>query len=207
MKKNGLTGLTFVELLVAISIFCVIVASLYSTLRVGLSAYRKGEQLLERNQKARLCLDSLALDLRNAYSFSDKESKFIFQDDLLSFYTLKKLHAAGVKNNLNICKVEYWFEEGNLFRKIYPGKSAFSDSAKDKADIILDNVVKLKIEFAYKTEAEDKLIWKDEWKQTDSLPMLVRIELELNAPNSNQAIELTKFVNLALGQLVEEKEK
>ena len=208
-KVNGtsLTGFTFVELLIALLIFSIIVVSLYSAFGVGLAAYRKGECVASLYQSIRLALDSMALDLRNSYKFSQDNSGFAAEEGKLSFYTLKKINPSAHKDVFQICRMEYQFEEARLLRKIFAGRLAFSDDVDINADILLDNLTQFSIEFPYQGGEEDEaVLWQDFWLQLDKLPLAVRISLEINAPLAGQPIELTKIIHIPLGELGEIEE-
>lgn len=203
MKRKGFT---FIELLVSISIFSIIIVSLYSAFRVGLSAYRKGEQIASLNQKIRLCLDSMALDLRNSYKFSDTESGFKAENNKVSFYCLKKKRVSAKSGSFQICRVEYSKGESQLLRGTFTSKLAFSDQAQTKAEILLDNVVNVIIEFPYKEEDKQKIVWKDYWLEKDALPLGIKINLEVSQPgNSSKLLNYTKYVYMPLGRLGKEQ--
>lgn len=190
------------ELLVSILIFSIIVVSLYSTFRVGLTAYRKGEREVSLNQKLRLSLDQMALDFRNSYEFSDTQSGLKSQDGKLSFYCLKKINSPQGKPRLEICRIEYSFGKDKLSRAILVGKLAFSDRAEPKTEILLNNISKFSIEFPYRQEGSQEIAWKDYWLEPDALPLGIRISVEIKNPgNSRPAFKMTKFIYLPLGNL------
>ena len=204
----SLTGFTFVELLVSILIFSIIVVSLYSTFRVGLTAYRKGEREVSLSQKLRLCLDQMALDFRNSYKFSDTQSGFKSQDGKISFYCLKKINSSENKPKLQICRIEYSLDQDKLLRAIFSGKLAFSDRTEAKNEMLLSNISKLAIEFPYKQEGAEAIAWKDYWLEPDELPLGIRINLEIKDPrNPGQALKMGKFIYLPLGKLGNESAK
>lgn len=203
-----LTGFTFVELLVSILIFSIIVVSLFSTFRVGLTAYRKGETEASLNQNLRLCLERMALDFRNSYKFSDTQSGFEAQEGKVSFYCLKKINFLKGKKQPQICRIEYSLDEDKLLRAVFFGKLAFSDHLEVKDEVLLKNIAKLAIEFPYKQEQGDEIIWQDYWLEPEALPLGIRINLEIKNPqNPAQPLKITKFVYLPLGKLSEEPEK
>lgn len=199
-------GLTFIELLIAVLIFSIIVVSLYSAFRVGLLAYKKGERVASLYQRIRLSLDSIALDLRNSYKFSDKDVRFIAEEGKISFYTLKKFSLSSHKGIFEICRIEYWQEEEKIFRKVFAGKLAFSDEEDVNSDIILENLDQIRIEFPYRGEEDQLIVWHDYWLETDKLPLAAKIYLEIKEPEASQPIKLTKIVHIPTGELGEIEE-
>ncbi|MEW6009415.1 MAG: type II secretion system protein GspJ [Candidatus Omnitrophota bacterium] len=197
----SLTGLTLVELLVSILIFSIIVVSLYSAFRVGLTAYRKGEKTASFHQKIRLSLDSLASDLRNSYRFSDRDSKFLSENEKITFYTLKPFYSRALKETRQICKAEYYREEKKLFRNISCSTSAFADESKLKPEVLLDNITLFNCKFPYQSEEAGSVNWKDYWKETDKVPLAVKVSLQIEGVDVTTPIILTKSIFLPCGKL------
>ncbi|MBU2540438.1 MAG: prepilin-type N-terminal cleavage/methylation domain-containing protein [Candidatus Omnitrophica bacterium] len=193
-------GITFVELLIAILIFSIIVTSLYSAFRVGLTAYKRGERFASCYQGIRLALDSIALDLRNSYKFSESDVRFKAEESKVSFYTLKNFTSEQHKDNFQICKIEYWKEDKELFRKVFAGNLAFSEE-EVSAGLLLDNLSEFSIEFPYKDEEAQSVVWNDYWLASDELPLAVKIYLKIDEPETGQPIELTKIIYIPTGEL------
>ncbi len=205
-KRTFLAGLTLIELLVAILIFSIIVVSLYSAFSVGLAAYNKGEKVASFYQRIRLSLNSIALDFRNSYRFSDKDAKFVVENGKVSLFTLKPIYLKGKVESLQICKVEYWQDEEKLFRKICCGPLAFSDEPAAKPEVLLDNIASFRVEFPYESEENNSFIWKDYWKEVDKLPLAVKISLQISEPESKvRSLVLTKAIFLPCGKLGKEE--
>jgi type II secretion system protein J len=201
-------GFTFVELLVAILIFCIILGSLYSAFRVGLAAYRKGEQFAHFYQRLRLSLDAMALDLRNCYAFSPDDAKFIFENQKLSFYTRKRFFTSGSGSYFQICRVEYWLDKDSLSRRVFAGSLALAEDSQLKVQSLLDNVAQLKVEFPFRVKAEEAIAWREEWPQKEKIPLALRLSLGIREnEKSEKTINLTKLIFIPCGQLGEEENK
>jgi len=199
---------TFVELLVAILIFSIIVASIYSAFHVGLATYRKGEGAALFYQKLRLSLDALSLDLRNAYGFSQTQGRFSLDEGKLSFYSRKRLFSGRLSADFQLCRLIYWQQGSKLLRQVDAGKLAFSDEAQENPEILLDNLSTLKFEFPYQSGADKSIVWKDYWQQEDKLPLAVKISLEIaDLQQKDVNISLVKMVYIPSGQLAQEKEE
>lgn len=61
------SGFTLLEVLLAVSIFAILVSALYTTFRVGLRAYDIGEKEIDQMQHARVIFDTISRDLRSVY--------------------------------------------------------------------------------------------------------------------------------------------
>jgi prepilin-type N-terminal cleavage/methylation domain-containing protein len=66
-KKEQNKAFTLLEVLLAITIFSLVVVSLYATFRVGLRAYASGQREIDRMQHSRVLFESLSRDLRSVY--------------------------------------------------------------------------------------------------------------------------------------------
>jgi len=60
-------GFTLLEVLLAVSIFAMLISALYTTFRVGLRAYDIGEKEIDQMQHARVIFDTMSRDLRSVY--------------------------------------------------------------------------------------------------------------------------------------------
>jgi prepilin-type N-terminal cleavage/methylation domain-containing protein len=66
-QNKNLRAFTLIEVLVAISIFSLVVTSLYTTFRVGMRAYASGEREINRMQHVRVIFDTIDRDIRSIY--------------------------------------------------------------------------------------------------------------------------------------------
>ncbi|MBN1902080.1 hypothetical protein JW926_12220 [Candidatus Sumerlaeota bacterium] len=64
-KKD--VAFTLLEVMLAITIFSLVVVSLYATFRVGIRAYASGQREIDRMQRSRVLFESLSHDLRSVY--------------------------------------------------------------------------------------------------------------------------------------------
>ena len=62
-KKSFLTGFTLVEVMVAFSIFAVIMSLVLSVMMLVFRSLRQGEDMLNKEQRQRLCLDRLSREV------------------------------------------------------------------------------------------------------------------------------------------------
>ncbi len=68
--NKGRAGFTFIELIIALTIFSIIALGIYSTFSTGLIAARRGEGVGRLEQEARFSLDKMAKELRNAVTYN-----------------------------------------------------------------------------------------------------------------------------------------
>lgn len=89
-KKRHNKAFTLLEVLLAITIFSLVVVSLYTTFQVGLRAYSSGQKEIDRMQHSRVLFESLSRDLRSvyyspetAYNINLRRSLTRFQEELM----------------------------------------------------------------------------------------------------------------------------
>jgi prepilin-type N-terminal cleavage/methylation domain-containing protein len=86
-------GFTFVELMIALTIFALISLGIYATFSTGLNAWRRGEDATRLQQEARWALDKIAQELRGAviYNYGDSYPElgsFLGERSKISFLSL-----------------------------------------------------------------------------------------------------------------------
>ena len=79
---------TLVELLIASSIFAVVMVALYAAFSSGVFGYRNIQERIDAYHQARLVLEHLDRDLRNSFAYSAADTKFSGQNDKVSFFSL-----------------------------------------------------------------------------------------------------------------------
>ncbi|MFH1593491.1 MAG: prepilin-type N-terminal cleavage/methylation domain-containing protein [Candidatus Omnitrophota bacterium] len=199
-------GFTFLELLVAMTIFAIIAASLYSTLNAGIRMYRKGNYLIQDNQRLRVFFDTLSRDLRNAIPDIGEEDEATIASewsaDSISFPTIVNVYSQEKKRlSESPAKVTYVFkkESGQLIRKYAGLEQGFNEDLAVE-EIMLEkfeaSVVKeFKLSYAYEI-FDGEYEWRGDWKMEGKIPRGVKVELILGSEDtkSEEAIEKTIFI-------------
>lgn len=222
MKINK-RAFTFVELLVAITIFSIIAASLYYTLGSGIRVYRRGNILIRDNQRLRVFFDTISTDLRNAVPFNEEFNKknkptpfrkltsfnieWVWLSDKVSFPTLVNVYEEGIITQ-KLAKVSYYFEEkkrgGNrLIRKLAGDSVGFDEEAQEEESLLqgLEDFSFEDLSFEYAYKIMDEYEWRREDEFEDGIPKGVRINLTLkNRENKNEEV-FVKTVFVPRGKL------
>ncbi|MDO8535444.1 MAG: prepilin-type N-terminal cleavage/methylation domain-containing protein, partial [Candidatus Omnitrophota bacterium] len=68
---NKKKGFTFIELIVAITIFSIMAVSIYSVFRAGVRLWYRTNPLIQANQSTRYFFNTLSADLKNSVSYND----------------------------------------------------------------------------------------------------------------------------------------
>src|SRR5437899_12332328 len=90
--REGRHGFTLIELLVSLTIFAVIAVAVYSAFAGGVGAWRRAQEFSSTYQTARLVLDDLANELKNAVVVSG--TAFVGEAQGRPFLTVRQRPAA-----------------------------------------------------------------------------------------------------------------
>lgn len=175
MTKNNInkTGFTFIELLVAITIFSIIAVSIYSVFSVGVKLWYRTSPLIESNQSARFFFNTISSDLKNSVAYLKKGANFIGEDRKISFMTLVEVTAPSAPPHTELARVIYYFDRNKktVKRAVATLREGFSEDYARASDI-LTGIDDKDFGFGYcyklgasKTEYEYE--WKDAWADED----------------------------------------
>jgi type II secretion system protein J len=177
-------GVTFVELIVAVSIFAVVSVAVYSTFAMGLSVWRRARNAQALYQNIRLALDEMARDLQNAVAYFDPGQptaiNFEGEKDRISFYSLVDGYQTTPPYP-QLRKVSYTLgDSGSLQRleQVHQGADIAQES-----EAIASQVANLSFFYCYEDTAGSGYEWKQAWELKQEIPESVKIELELNTGN------------------------
>ena len=131
-------GFTLLELLLAISIFAVVVAVLFSSFWVGIGAWEKGEAGIEFQQRMRAVSELLFREISSTYPYFltpsqlDKHTSYVAffgEPDSLRFVSYANLH----KRASGLCMLEFWVSER---RGLMLGEAAALAANKEDFDAV-----------------------------------------------------------------------
>ena len=196
-----LNGFTFIELMVAISIFAIVAVVIYSTFGSGLSAWRKTEKAQRLHQDIRLALDKMACDLENAILYSEKDEfcNFLGEKNKISFYALVDVFQA-MPAHPELRKITYSLDESNhILQRL---EQTFAESEQkmqeQKPQEIIAHIGNLNLLYCYEDEdAEPPYKWMDTWNFRKRIPQGIKIELEIGA---KEKLIFTKYVFIPTGE-------
>jgi len=171
-------GFTFIELIIAITIFSIIAVSVYSVFRAGMKLWMKTNPLIQANQADRFFFDTISKDLKNAIMYYDSTNKdnvnFAGEPKKMSFMTLMEVSAKeGAIVYLELAKVTYYFDAATkTVKRTVATKVEGFDEAYAKGTDILTNCDREKIGFQYcykdsfgASEETYSYDWEDTWSE------------------------------------------
>lgn len=204
MRKRGFT---FIEMILAVTIFSIIAVSIYSVFRVGTQLWLRTSPMIEANQSFRFFFNTISSDLKNAVLYSKKCTDFEGENQRISFMTLVEVSGPGMLPHTELARVIYYFDKSNktIKRAVSTRLEGFSENTNGTD--ILNNIENkdFGIEYCYKSgfspteyDYEWKKIWQedeDKEKSAGKIPRGVKVK----------AGEYEKTIFIPTGELGTEK--
>lgn len=208
-KHSSLAGFTLVELLIAASIFSIIILSLYSAFQTGVLSYKKIDSAIDTYQSARLILNRIELDLKNSFIYSEKDSLFKGTSQGITLITVTDAYE-NAQEVREVSRVKYELSNNTLKRVISKGIDALTKEPKEESHELSSEIKEILFQFCYETKNVNIVYdWQEIWpkdndaEQLASLPLGVKIKLVLRQRNRQQKetgqVELNKTISIPLG--------
>lgn len=196
-------GLTFVELLVAATIFAILAMGLSAHLRGGIDVWRRVTSTMASTQSRRVIADRLRVELANGVAVSTKQmtnpseaAKPVFQTKTLGFVTA--MSAQGSESSLRRLRYVRYNLNGHELERT---ECSFQEAAADRcgqSHVIAKGVKEFSLRYAYReAEGSANLIWRESWLDVDHLPHLVETTLSLE---DDPGQVLSQWVTIPQGQ-------
>ena len=182
-------GLTFVELLMAATIFSILLVGVSGHLRGTVMAWRRATSTVEQLQQTRVALDRLGEDLANAFVFEATETwtpLALFAAGQLQFYTVRQ-GRTGAEGDRGVRFVTYALEPEDEALSLVRTSRTAQEAAWDlptPPQSLLRPIQSLSIRYAALMEVEggqetSQLEWLTDWQDPTKLPKLVEVTVEL----------------------------
>lgn len=113
MKTSMKKGFTFIEMIVAVTIFSVIAVSIYSVFNAGLRTWKRTSPAIEANQAARFFFDIVSKELKSAVCYVQNNADYVNFDGesrKVSFWALIDLPGENNTVTTELAKVTYSLE-------------------------------------------------------------------------------------------------
>ena len=205
-RPAGGNAFTLVEILVALGIFSLVLLAIYSTWTAILRSTKVGLDAAAAVQRARIAGRTIEETLGSVQSFSLNLNYYAFvaengSDATLSFVSRlsPSFPRSGKFAGLDVRRVTFSVESapGGGRQLVLRQNPLLMDMDKDEKNyplVLAKNVKEFKTEF-WDQRMHD---WIDDWKQTNQLPVLVRVTLSLadNAFSSQVRQSVTRIVSL-----------
>jgi type II secretion system protein J len=197
-QKFQRRAFTLIEIMVAVAIFALLVAAVYSTWMVILKSSQVGNAAGARAQRERIAIRTLEDSLTCIQSFQASMGYYMFNvtngdQPALSFVArLPDIFPRNGKFDSNLRRLTFSIEPGTDSERdlVLRQNPILMDQDADEQQIplVLAHNVKDFVIECWDTNALD---WVDGWDSTNSLPPMVRITLTLALDNKNDKYDST----------------
>ncbi|MFA4991188.1 MAG: prepilin-type N-terminal cleavage/methylation domain-containing protein [Candidatus Omnitrophota bacterium] len=172
MKRNAFT---LVEVLIALAILAVVVASTLTIFKSVSKSWQRGETRSERYHNARTAAGKMAAEVSQAILSENGAAKFIGDKEGVRFISF--ISAQG--GMFEPAEISYWLDrDRNLLMRNEDTDPDYDFSTYDASDVLGDAIYEL--EFSY----YDGLSWNDEWDSSgapgNALPKAVKIKIRVD---------------------------
>jgi prepilin-type N-terminal cleavage/methylation domain-containing protein len=197
---------TLVEMMVAIAIFSIVIAAIYSTWTLILRASQVGQSTAAQAQRQRIALRTIEGSLTCIQSFqaSMKYYGFVVQNgDRPELIFTARLPDVFPRNGrfggFNLRRLDFTLEPGpdsetDLVLRQTPVLMDMDADERQTPLVLARDVKKFTVE-CWDPRAMD---WVDEWDTTNSIPAMVRLSLALGgspgAANATPALAITRVI-------------
>ena len=181
-----------IEIMVAIAVFMMLIAAIYSTWALVMRATQVGQQAAAQAQRQRIALRTIEDSLMCIQSFQASQRYYYFDVEngdapVLSFASRVPdvFPRNGKFGEFNLRRVTFSLEAGdggekNLVLRQNPILMDMDDDEQKNPLVLAHNVKKFEIE-CWDTNQMD---WVTEWLDTNSIPPLMRVGLVLGGNTS-----------------------
>ena len=202
---------TLVEIMVAIGIFSMVLAAIYSSWTAILRASKTGLDVSASVQRSRIAIRMLEDSLGSAQSFGANLGYYWFLGDMgtegtLSFVARlsKSFPRSGKFGDLDVRRVTFTVEQGpdssrQLVMRQMPFMMEEPDPDEKQNPIVLIKNIK-DFELRFLDSNKNPPEWVDEWTEakTNQLPKTVMITMKVaDTPRNPRAVEeITRFISI-----------
>ena len=191
-KARAAAGLTFIELLVAVTIFAILGAGVVAMFASGVRTWQQVHRIADANQRSRVALQQLSEDWRYAVWVANTEP--VLTDKELWFVTRAADPALTTRHRQRLVWVRYVVEEegdsrGVLRREQAPYLPGVKEPEPTETTTVLRGVKDVAIAYAYlSAEAEPTVEWQETW-DAKALPRGVRVAITTAPPEEEAFVQ------------------
>lgn len=176
MTRLGRDGFTFIETLLAITIYSIMALGLFSAFRSGVQLWQRMEQRMESNQSSRRLFSTFSKDLHNAVIYSD-DFPFNGQARQVSFMTRTVSKKDPLNAELALVSYENDPATGAVLRRAAGASEGF-DLAAVRPVQWTGSVHNFKLRYGYPVEKSTSLVWESEWMFPKLIPKAIEVEVD-----------------------------
>ena len=196
-------GFTIIEIMIAISIFTLVMVAIYSTWSAVMRGSRAAMKATTEIQRMRIATRALEESIGSAVMYVDNARYYTFATDTsgdnayLSFVARlpASFPGSGLFGDQQLRRVCFYVQDGNLMLRQAPLLEATKKIGKPYEIALAPNVSVFDMEF-YDGMANK---WFAEWMSTNQLPKMIRIALSFSPNTQGRRPENITIRSIPLG--------
>ena len=180
-------GFTLVEILVALTLFSLVLVMVFNSLYSAGLSWKKGAEQADINDYQRLDLTFLCRQLSQTVPLvmiDGKKNPLMFTGDYNSIHFISSLPSHRGSGGLAIYDVRMT-RQGNSkalvleYRPVTPGMKFFEETKPDDVDVLVlvKNIEEIQFSYYGKQKADDSSGWQNRWNNSDQLPDLIKLRV------------------------------
>ncbi len=191
LNKGKAAGLSFIEIVIVMTILSLISLAVYANLSNGIKIWQRINKPVPE-EDLNIFLGRFIQDLKNTLRF--KGLDFLGAED--SFELASTINSPALKKK-TVGKVIYYYDRRDkVLKRQQQDLSQIYNRQDPSLTHQLENVDSLRFQYCSYDEEKKEFIWQEEWKTKDELPLSVRIDLEFN--NGIQTKGFTETVDIPI---------
>jgi len=208
--KTGIVrrkAFVLIELLVALSIFAVVVTMLYRTFYTGLKAYHHTQSQLQLAKNTQRVIDKISVELRNSVApykapAQEAEAGSFGRGNYLSFFTVRDIYSSEGKEKA-LARVSYAYRDKTLFRKEQRDKDIFLGENNFTEEALLADIESFAFEYLV-AEAGSQgatFSWQQDWPCSSCMPRGIRMKFLVRDARAGREFFVEHYVVVSQGVL------
>ena len=204
MRKTNEGGFTFIELLLALTLFALIAAGVYHTFYAGMRMWAEDNAMMKETHRLRVFFNTISQDAVNAtILYRGDLNDSAWTRDRMHFTVLENIYQNG-KPDMELAQVTYLFDrkKGTLVRRYAPAKDGFDENLA-KGTVFLEGLDAVTFEYSPGASAStNEYDWDAEWAgvKNDVLPCGIKINVRFKSRNTMPGEKFEKVIFVPAGQ-------
>lgn len=206
---SGQKGFTLMEVLLAVTLFTIIISSSYGIFRVGMQIWKRaqGRSVVER--KALFALERMGQDLRQALRTSKEKYKGEGNGTSFSLPSLIPIRTGKIEMT-QYGFIRYRYDSSH--KELCRSEISATDLYRQKESIckpIANHIQFLRFRYLVYDGVGESYSWYDEWekKEKEEVPLAVEIQMDLEATLKGEKLPhprtLRKKILIPVGEKME----
>jgi prepilin-type N-terminal cleavage/methylation domain-containing protein len=170
-----INGFTLIECLLALTLFSVLITSVYSVFRSGVRAERSSEAITGQMRRVRWVMDDLSREIRNMVTHPDDH--FQGEENRITFLTVLPTYGDVSETVPKLFQVSYGIETDDISNMTTFIRTSL-EVAEEKTDTVSVHGVIKDLVFSYRMDDDEGgSSWENTWEDAGGVPSVVKIEI------------------------------